>query len=136
MRATEYRTLHCFEVPFAEVELFSIRGSTRAQQSRYELHPFLDPKGICQHYWQGFGRSGEGLIPRVRGIGAWPALNIIADDPDFAHFLDAHPNVLERIRKTLREHGCVREGLTEEFEAWKNEKLNGTTDPCFAPRQR
>lgn len=118
----EFRTIHIFRLPFGGPELFRLQGRIREGWQRPDpLTPYLDPEGNCQHQWRGFGWSGEGLLDGWRGIGLDPALNSVASEPDFGHFVADHPDVLDRIRKSIRKRVAIKAWLYEEYMDWKDE---------------
>lgn len=122
----EYRDVHEFRLPFCGPLIVGVRG--RVHKERPPLTPYLDPKGDCVHHWNGFGYSAEGLTFGLRGIGADPSGNIADSEPDFARFVDEHPDVLEKIRETLRERGHLSEWLNDEYFAWQKTQREPAAD--------
>lgn len=122
----EYRSVHRFGLSFGGPVLLEVRG--QVHKERRDLTLYLDPDDDCTHNWIGFGYNGEGLTWGVRGIGFDRSSNIAESEPDFARFVDEHPDVLERIRETLRERGHLSEWLDDEFFAWQESQREPAAD--------
>jgi hypothetical protein len=83
---------------------------------------WLDPKHSCTHDWN---LRGPGLLYGQLGIHLpfkmSPPYSVACDSAqqaEFGEFLDGHPDVLVRIRASLRAKERVATWLDPEFEAW------------------
>jgi hypothetical protein len=115
----QFRVLHQFGLPSNGPVLFELRGGMRKEWGKSPLTPLFDPRGECRHNWVCYGSSGEGLTGGWRGIGLDPSLNIVDSEPDFAQFVNDHPDVLSRIRSAVRQRDSIMDWLSDEYYDWK-----------------
>ena len=90
------------------------------------LTKYLDPDGSCQHNWLVYGGQYISMHPNARFTGLNPAANTVADEPDFDKFVEAHPDVIDRIRNDLANRRPFKDWLLDEYMTWKYEESNQT----------
>ncbi len=116
----EFRGAHEFRLPWDGPLLFEIpAGINRDHGGRSPLTRLLDPQGQCRHNWIGNGGGGDGVTTAYRGSGQVRTASSITNGPEFAQYVREHPNVLDRIRSSLRQSVSVTDWLPDEYYAWK-----------------
>lgn len=122
---TEFRGSHCWRVPIIGSRyLRLVDGCT--SELKCSLSEYLDPEHRCQHKWQPNGWSGWGIIYGWRGIGpdrTYPGW--IECEKDFGSFLTQNPELLERIRESIRTRVHVSSWLPEQYKEWKGREQGG-----------
>lgn len=78
----------------------------------------LDPSSTCRHHWIEQCRSAEGLLGSWSNDWASLCHNDVDLLPDFPRFLKARPDVLKRIRKSVRARVPIEDWLNAEYAEW------------------
>ena len=97
------------------------------------LTEYLDPDGSCQHNWLIYGGQYISMHPNPRFTGVNPTINTVADEAGFDEFVDANPDVIDRIRSDLAGNRPFKDWLFEEYMTWKYEESNLTDQTKQTP---
>ncbi|MBU0717340.1 MAG: hypothetical protein KJ749_03750, partial [Planctomycetes bacterium] len=115
----QYRVTHEFGIPFGGPVLFKISGDIHTPSpSHWPLVQQLDPHEKCRHSWVHNGYIGTGLAGGTHCIRPDFCRTVVQRAPDFEQFVGDRPDVLSRIRTSIRQMKSIDEWLFDEYADW------------------